>query len=696
LYIAALAAFAFIGCSNPTLSVKSSTKAITAFSFASPAITGTIDETAHTITAILPNGSTLTELTPTITHTGASLSPASGAVQDFTNPVTYTVTAEDGTSQAYIATVTVAPLTATITFKANGGTGADYTQTVDTAVRSVLTANTFTKENYTFVGWSLAPGKQIYCTDAANIFFWSDLTLYACWNRSDSTDAASFGVLFVDGTTRDSYTLTKYAGTATNVVVPNYINGLPVVSVRANAFYQNTTVVSVVLPDSVTSIGDSAFCLASNLVSISIPSSVTTIGDDAFYGCSRLASVAIPDSVTGLGNEAFSYCSNLTTVTLGKSLTNLGKNVFKQCGELTAITVPDSVTSIGDCAFYQCPKLASCVLGTSVKTIGELALTRTGITSLSIPASVTSISTAYGLFSSCPNLAAITVDSANTAYSASDGVLFAKDGTTLFRYPPAKADVSYTIPSSVSIIAADSFAGNKKLESVSAGSSGLTQIGADAFSGCTALTSVGIGSKVISIGSGAFSSCSSLESFTIPDSTTDVGVQVFADCTNLTSVSIGKSVPNIWSWFGTGNLNLQAMNVSSDNDVYASLDGILFSKDLTTLNLYPMGKTATSYTIPGSVTMIDANAFQYGAHIKSVTVPSSVTSIGSCAFNSCAALTEIHLTSTTPPQLDNIDALVNNTAHIKLYVPATADDSVITAYKNATNWSSYSADFIEE
>ncbi|MBU1106981.1 MAG: hypothetical protein KKB51_09965 [Candidatus Riflebacteria bacterium] len=83
-------------------------KAITAFNFASPAATGVIDEGAKTVALIVPYGTNVTALVPTITHTGASVSPNTGVAQDFTNPVTYTVTAADSSAQPYVVTVTVA------------------------------------------------------------------------------------------------------------------------------------------------------------------------------------------------------------------------------------------------------------------------------------------------------------------------------------------------------------------------------------------------------------------------------------------------------------------------------------------------------------------------------------------------------------------------------------------------------------
>jgi len=86
----------------------SSAKVITSFNFTTPAATGVIAEADHTIVVTVPFGTDVTALVPTIIITGASVSPASGVAQNFTTLVTYTVTAEDNTTQTYTVTVTVA------------------------------------------------------------------------------------------------------------------------------------------------------------------------------------------------------------------------------------------------------------------------------------------------------------------------------------------------------------------------------------------------------------------------------------------------------------------------------------------------------------------------------------------------------------------------------------------------------------
>ena len=102
--------------------VVNSAKAITSFDFAAYAVVGAINEDTKTIVATLPYGTDVTALVPMITTTGKSVSPASGAAQDFTDPVAYTVTAEDKSTQTYTVAITVAanPAKAINDFSFNG------------------------------------------------------------------------------------------------------------------------------------------------------------------------------------------------------------------------------------------------------------------------------------------------------------------------------------------------------------------------------------------------------------------------------------------------------------------------------------------------------------------------------------------------------------------------------------------------
>ena len=110
LILTALAALAITGCPGTTTSGQSGEKQIVSFEVTvdGEVRAGSIDETNHTVSLTLPAGTDVTALAPLVTVSEkATLSPASGTARDFTAPVTYTVTAEDGSAQEYTATVTV-------------------------------------------------------------------------------------------------------------------------------------------------------------------------------------------------------------------------------------------------------------------------------------------------------------------------------------------------------------------------------------------------------------------------------------------------------------------------------------------------------------------------------------------------------------------------------------------------------------
>lgn len=87
------------------------------FEALSPAVNGIVNAGEHTVSAEVPNGTNLTTLVPTIVLSDNATSvPAGGAATDFTNPVTYTVTAQDGSTQQWTVTVTEAAAGKTVLF----------------------------------------------------------------------------------------------------------------------------------------------------------------------------------------------------------------------------------------------------------------------------------------------------------------------------------------------------------------------------------------------------------------------------------------------------------------------------------------------------------------------------------------------------------------------------------------------------
>ena len=169
--------------------------------------------------------------------------------------------------------------------------------------------------------------------------------------------------------------------------------------------------------------------------------------------------------------------------------------------------------------------------------------------------------------------------------------------------------------------------------------SGVTSIGASAFAWCTSLTSVTIPNSVTSIGNYAFQHCGALTSVTIPSGVTSIGRGAF-QYSALTSVTVPSSVTSIGKDAFDFCTSLTAINVDAGNANYASIDGVLYNKAVTTLIQCPGGK-AGAFTIPSSVTSIGDFAFSGCFSLTSVTIPDSVTSIGYAVFYYCPSLTSV-------------------------------------------------------
>jgi hypothetical protein len=134
----------------------------------------------------------------------------------------------------------------------------------------------------------------------------------AVYEFSRSRDGG-FGIIVCNKTLE----IAGYWGTAAELVLPEEINGLPVIAIGGWAFEENQ-LTGVTIPSSVTAIGDRAFA-GNNLTSVTIPDGVTAIGDYGFTG-NQLTGVTIPPSVTAIGDRAFVY-NPLTSVTISANVT---------------------------------------------------------------------------------------------------------------------------------------------------------------------------------------------------------------------------------------------------------------------------------------------------------------------------------------------------------------------------------------
>ncbi len=228
--------------------------------------------------------------------------------------------------------------------------------------------------------------------------------------------------------------------------------------------------------------------------------------------------------------------------------------------------------------------------------------------------------------------------------SQSGDFTYTDNGTTITITKYTGTGAAVTIPSAiaskpVTIIGTGAFSSYSKLTSITIPSS-VTGIGNNAFFFCTGLTSVTLPSNLTIIGNNAFLSCTKLTNITIPNSVTSIGSRAFSGCSKLTGVTIGNGVTSIGdSAFASCNA-MTAIAVHVNNSVYSGEDGVLFNKDKTTLIQCPEGK-AGSYTIPNTVTSIEAGAFNSCAKLTGVIIGTGTTSIGDNTFKSCSGLTSV-------------------------------------------------------
>jgi len=131
---------------------------------------------------------------------------------------------------------------------------------------------------------------------------------------------------------------------------------------------------------------------------------------------------------------------------------------------------------------------------------------------------------------------------------------------------------------------------------------------------------------------------------------------------------------------------LKTITVGSSSKYFASLDGVLFTKDKTQLLGYPGGSQRSSYTIPKSVKTIVQGAFENCTKLTSVTIPNSVKTIGPGAFSNCSGLTSLSI----PNSVTTIDWNAFNmcTALTSVTIPNSVKTIGSNAFANCTGLTS--------
>ena len=409
----------------------------------------------------------------------------------------------------------------------------------------------------------------------------------------------------------NNFILTDYYGEGGDVVVPEKYNFM---YIDEEAFMDNDSITSIVIPDGVTEIYKDAFKNCRNLRKIVLPDTLTYIHESAFEGCTALEEIDMSRCLSVIvGKRCFYGCRSLKTITTderGCRIVAAWDYAFAGCRSLESYDA-QNLCIVGDYVFSDCSSLESINL-TGYTTIGK------------------------GMFYNCSALTELTLPSQNIGENAFGGC-------------SGLDTVTFTSP--------------------------LTVIGAGAFSECTNLTTVNFNNGILHIGDRAFSGCRSLTYLDLPDGELTLGERAFSGCTKLltlrfvqnTKISLTGSAP----FENCGNFRqLTAMRLKADGTrtpvangktaLYQIRDNVLYSLDGTKLLLIPTGLTVDGhYRFPEGVTAIGDNAFWGHDELKTIdlsgikeigmyafessglttlSVPASVTVVGEGAFNTCHEL----------------------------------------------------------
>ena len=522
------------------------------------------------------------------------------------------------------------PTLYTVTFDSNGGSAVPDQGVYEG--EKVTKPGDPTRGGYSFVAWYKEEGlttKWEFETDTVT----GDMTLYAKWEFAPATSDEYFSYAPVEG----GYMISAKLGQTmpADLVIPSEKDGQDVVGIADNAFENQSTIKSVLIPETVLSIGSQAFRNCANLAAVNEGNNIASIAPNAFYGTawdSNLTGgevylgktlykyaggmytdteITVKEGMLGIAGNAFNGMDKLVKVTLPVGLTNIGEYAFggAQTGTgLTEITFPDSVTEIGANAFRNSENLAKITIGKNVVYIGDNAFAGCSVTELDFAAQNAQFG-AQGPFRGNTAAAEVTFDS----------------GITTF---PAKLFDSWTGLKNVSLggvtdLPDNAFDGFENLETVSL--ENIETIGNYALRG-TGIVQLTIPAGIVKIGNGAFANCKSLT--TVNYNALDAEAPnssnlAFAGCDKLTTINVGEeaAVPD-YMFYNVASAT--AADIAKASKIGASA----------------FAGTSLAVLDTGAVTEIAKNAFA-DTDLTKITIGAALENIGYNAFANNDSLAEL-------------------------------------------------------
>ena len=497
----------------------------------------------------------------------------------------------------------------TVQFDTDGGTAVG-----DMTVSVIYTSPVTTRKGYTFDGWYTEAAFVKRVTFPYKVT--KAQTLYAKWTKNGPEEI----VFSVDS----NGVLTSVSGlTASNttVVIPSEVGGITVREIGTGVFKDNRNIVSLTIPDSVTTLQNRICSGCTALREVYLPSGLTVIPDETFDGCSSLSTVHFPDTLEQIRSDAFCGTA-LTEFIAPDSLTEIWSYAFKDCSGLVKVDLKN-VSSVSGGAFQSCTALRSVRLSDKLTELPDHLFD--GCTSL---AEIDMPDNPIAVSSFILNGTAYYNDQSNW----DGGVLYA-DRYLIAADKTFASLTEYTVKADTLVIADDAFSGvgyTAKLKKMTL-PDGLYRIGQSAFSKLYSLTEINIPDSVRSVGYGAFSASG------------------YDTAQNYTG----------------GGLYVGNWLVAVQNDAMTSFtvrEGTVGVADGKDTALFPTGaQKITQLTLPSSLKYIGARSFAR-LHITDLELPSGLQTLGEGAFSSCSWLKTVNLGECT--ELESIGAQAFTSAAI--------------------------------
>ena len=452
------------------------------------------------------------------------------------------------------------------------------------------------------------------------------------------------------------------------------------IGISSFAFFGNTGISDLRIPDSVKIIGEGAFG-QSKIMSVVIGGGVREIGTQAFVACTELADVVlgrINENIgdnTGIlgasvleiiGDSAFRSCAKLEKIEMPSSLKSVGSYAFRDTdlyktadGVVYAgnwvvdyndklgsnVALAEGTVGIANYAFYNCSVLSGISMPTSVKTVGRAAFYDcTALTAVELPATLEVIQDYT--FYRCKNLNPISMLPPMLTYigrsafykcASAASVSMVDTENDVLQLP---ADVTYIGDyafyccgySERASIEEEQYFNTYGIDVIILGDS-VEYIGANAFYGFVSLKQIDLGGT-LHIGEKAFYKCESLRNVDFGDALLTVGSKAFYKCIALEDVTLPASVTEIGSYAFYRCEGLQTVSLGN----IERIGSFAFYGD----------SAITEIVIPENVSFIGKQAFRNCKGLTAVVLSSEVETIEQHAFYGCHALT-LYVESATLP-----------------------------------------------